>query len=205
MESSYICSNEENIRLEWDLPLLLFPPLLLENLLKGNLGYLWHRRGTTRLENEYQLYKSSSPPMGRDGGLHISEALHLQMDVQKSLHEHLEAPFQRLPHLYDAHMMEQCKGARFGELSPHVFAVAGATYWVILFVLMAGYLPFEETNLMALYKKIIKVDFTCPSWFSTSAKNLIKRILDPNPLTICTFPFCALTQAPCLQLVRINC
>ncbi|GMP71772.1 hypothetical protein CsSME_00030054 [Camellia sinensis var. sinensis] len=48
---------------------------------------------------------------------------------------------------------------------------------------MAGYLPFEEPNLMALYKKIFKADFTCPPWFSSSAKKLIKRILDPNPLT----------------------
>ncbi|XP_043721670.1 myosin-11-like isoform X2 [Telopea speciosissima] len=37
-------------------------------------------------------------------------------------------PFQRLPHLYDAHMMEQYKGAPFGELSPHVFAVADVAY-----------------------------------------------------------------------------
>ncbi|KAK4774724.1 hypothetical protein SAY86_009659 [Trapa natans] len=37
-------------------------------------------------------------------------------------------PFQRLPHLYDTHMMEQYKGASFGELSPHVFAVADAAY-----------------------------------------------------------------------------
>ncbi|KAL5977154.1 CBL-interacting serine/threonine-protein kinase 23 [Asimina triloba] len=68
---------------------------------------------------------------------------------------------------------------------------AKADLWscgVILFVLMAGYLPFEETNLMSLYKKISKADFTCPSWFSTSAKKLIKRILDPNPLTRITFP-----------------
>ncbi|KAJ9153148.1 hypothetical protein P3X46_026622 [Hevea brasiliensis] len=63
---------------------------------------------------------------------------------------------------------------------------AKADLWscgVILFVLMAGYLPFEESNLMALYKKIFKADFTCPPWFSSSAKKLIKRILDPNPLT----------------------
>ncbi|GFY88817.1 CBL-interacting protein kinase 23 [Actinidia rufa] len=63
---------------------------------------------------------------------------------------------------------------------------AKADLWscgVILFVLMAGYLPFEESNLMALYKKIFKADFTCPSWFSSSAKKLIKRILDPNPMT----------------------
>ncbi|KAJ0008045.1 hypothetical protein Pint_29017 [Pistacia integerrima] len=37
-------------------------------------------------------------------------------------------PFQRLPHLYDTHMMEQYKGAALGELSPHVFAVGDAAY-----------------------------------------------------------------------------
>ncbi|KAL0925889.1 hypothetical protein M5K25_004263 [Dendrobium thyrsiflorum] len=37
-------------------------------------------------------------------------------------------PFRRLPHLYDVHMMEQYKGASFGELSPHLFAVADACY-----------------------------------------------------------------------------
>ncbi|KAM7275184.1 hypothetical protein ACFE04_017050 [Oxalis oulophora] len=37
-------------------------------------------------------------------------------------------PFQKLPHLYNVHMMEQYKGAPFGELSPHVFAVADASY-----------------------------------------------------------------------------
>ncbi|XP_058197993.1 myosin-9-like isoform X3 [Rhododendron vialii] len=37
-------------------------------------------------------------------------------------------PFQRLPHLYDAHMMEQYKGAPFGDLSPHVFAIADVAY-----------------------------------------------------------------------------
>ncbi|CAA7394841.1 unnamed protein product [Spirodela intermedia] len=37
-------------------------------------------------------------------------------------------PFRRLPHLYDVHMMEQYKGAAFGELSPHVFAVADACF-----------------------------------------------------------------------------
>ncbi|KAL2535753.1 Myosin-11 [Forsythia ovata] len=37
-------------------------------------------------------------------------------------------PFQRLPHLYDGHMMEQYKGAPFGELSPHVFAIADVAF-----------------------------------------------------------------------------
>ncbi|WJX18522.1 hypothetical protein P8452_08314 [Trifolium repens] len=37
-------------------------------------------------------------------------------------------PFIRLPHLYDSHMMAQYKGAGFGELSPHSFAIADAAY-----------------------------------------------------------------------------
>ncbi|KAK6162793.1 hypothetical protein DH2020_002634 [Rehmannia glutinosa] len=41
-------------------------------------------------------------------------------------------PFQRLPHLYDIHMMQQYKGAAFGELSPHLFAVADACYRAII-------------------------------------------------------------------------
>ncbi|KAL8192670.1 hypothetical protein R6Q57_027855 [Mikania cordata] len=37
-------------------------------------------------------------------------------------------PFRRLPHLYDIHMMQQYKGATFGELSPHLFAIADDCY-----------------------------------------------------------------------------
>ncbi|PSS01848.1 Myosin-17 like, partial [Actinidia chinensis var. chinensis] len=37
-------------------------------------------------------------------------------------------PFESLPHLYNTTMMEQYKGATFGELSPHVFAVADVAY-----------------------------------------------------------------------------
>ncbi|XP_029128719.1 CBL-interacting serine/threonine-protein kinase 9 isoform X3 [Cajanus cajan] len=59
---------------------------------------------------------------------------------------------------------------------------------VILFVLMAGYLPFDEPNHAALYKKIGRAQFACPSWFSPEAKKLLKRILDPNPLTRIKIP-----------------
>lgn len=54
---------------------------------------------------------------------------------------------------------------------------------VILYVLMAGYLPFDEVDLTTLYAKIDKADFSCPSWFPVGAKSLIHRILDPNPQT----------------------
>lgn len=54
---------------------------------------------------------------------------------------------------------------------------------VILFVLMAGYLPFHDPNLMEMYRKIGNAEFKCPSWFPSDVRRLITRILDPNPQT----------------------
>jgi serine/threonine protein kinase len=58
---------------------------------------------------------------------------------------------------------------------------------VILFVMLAGFLPFEDDNVASLYKKISGAQFNCPSWFSDGAKKLITRILDPNPSTVSFF------------------
>ncbi|GAV67257.1 Pkinase domain-containing protein/NAF domain-containing protein [Cephalotus follicularis] len=41
---------------------------------------------------------------------------------------------------------------------------------VILFVLMASYMPFHDQNVMAMYKKIYKGEFRCPRWFSPYLK-----------------------------------
>ncbi|KAK2645925.1 hypothetical protein Ddye_021120 [Dipteronia dyeriana] len=63
---------------------------------------------------------------------------------------------------------------------------AAADVWscgVILFVLMAGYLPFNEIELPNLYKKINAAEFSCPFWFSHGAKSLIHKILNLNPKT----------------------
>lgn len=54
---------------------------------------------------------------------------------------------------------------------------------IILFVLTAGYLPFNDPNLMAMYKKIYKGEFRCPKWMSADLKRLLARLLDTNPET----------------------
>ncbi|KAJ9675765.1 hypothetical protein PVL29_024613 [Vitis rotundifolia] len=60
---------------------------------------------------------------------------------------------------------------------------ASADIWscgVILFVLLAGYLPFDEVNLMALYKKIYKADFSCIGMLII----LIDHFVFPHILTL---------------------
>ncbi|XP_004297073.1 PREDICTED: CBL-interacting serine/threonine-protein kinase 1 isoform X2 [Fragaria vesca subsp. vesca] len=54
---------------------------------------------------------------------------------------------------------------------------------VILYVILTGYLPFDDRNLAVLYQKILKGDVQIPKWLSPGAQNLIRRVLDPSPLT----------------------
>ncbi|XP_039057942.1 CBL-interacting serine/threonine-protein kinase 21 [Hibiscus syriacus] len=68
---------------------------------------------------------------------------------------------------------------------------AAADIWscgVILFELLAGYLPFDDRNLVVLYKKISRARYACPTWFTRCQRKLISRILDPNPKTRITIP-----------------
>ncbi|XP_074276254.1 CBL-interacting serine/threonine-protein kinase 4-like [Silene latifolia] len=54
---------------------------------------------------------------------------------------------------------------------------------VILFVLLSGYLPFDDANLVLMYRSMFKREFRFPSWLSKPARGLITRLLDPNPKT----------------------
>ncbi|KAJ4981510.1 hypothetical protein NE237_032347 [Protea cynaroides] len=81
-------------------------------------------------------------------------------------------------------------------VAPEVLARKGydaakADIWscgVVLFVLMAGYLPFHDQNIMQMYKKIYKGEFRCPRWFSPELTRLVPRLLDTNPDTRITIP-----------------
>ncbi|KAG7536262.1 Protein kinase domain [Arabidopsis suecica] len=59
---------------------------------------------------------------------------------------------------------------------------------VILFVLMAGFLPFHDRNVMAMYKKIYRGDFRCPRWFPVEINRLLIRMLETKPERRFTMP-----------------
>ncbi|EMS51088.1 CBL-interacting serine/threonine-protein kinase 21 [Triticum urartu] len=58
---------------------------------------------------------------------------------------------------------------------------AAADIWscgVILFELLAGYLPFQDCSLIHLYRR-----YALPQWITLPQKKIILRILDPSPIT----------------------
>jgi 5'-AMP-activated protein kinase catalytic alpha subunit len=52
---------------------------------------------------------------------------------------------------------------------------------VILFALVCGYLPFEDPNTAALYKKILAADYKAPKFISAEVRDLISKILETDP------------------------
>lgn len=61
---------------------------------------------------------------------------------------------------------------------------AKADIWscgIILYVLLAGFLPFQDESVLNMYRKIFRSDYTFPPWFSLEAKRLISKLLIVDP------------------------
>ncbi|KAI8569273.1 hypothetical protein RHMOL_Rhmol02G0266200 [Rhododendron molle] len=61
---------------------------------------------------------------------------------------------------------------------------AKADIWscgVVLFVLLAGFLPFQDENVMNMYRKVFKAEFDFPPWISPDARRLISKLLVADP------------------------
>jgi 5'-AMP-activated protein kinase, catalytic alpha subunit len=56
-------------------------------------------------------------------------------------------------------------GKRYAGLATDIWSCG-----IILFAMICGYLPFEDPNTGALYKKIMAGDFTIPKTVSSSAR-----------------------------------
>eukprot|EP00826_Nyctotherus_ovalis_P014198 TRINITY_DN1392_c0_g1_i7.p1 TRINITY_DN1392_c0_g1~~TRINITY_DN1392_c0_g1_i7.p1 ORF type:complete len:267 (+),score=52.25 TRINITY_DN1392_c0_g1_i7:751-1551(+) len=53
---------------------------------------------------------------------------------------------------------------------------------VVLYALLTGALPFDESNIPTLYQKIREAKFIKPVYLSAAAKDLIVRMMRPKPL-----------------------
>ena len=53
---------------------------------------------------------------------------------------------------------------------------------VILYTILTGCLPYDDANLPLLFHKIREARFYMPLYLSTSARDLISRLMQPNPL-----------------------
>ncbi|EGR31880.1 protein kinase domain protein [Ichthyophthirius multifiliis] len=52
---------------------------------------------------------------------------------------------------------------------------------IILFTMLCGYLPFEDSNTCQLYKKIMYSELQLPSFLSSNAKSILNHILTKDP------------------------
>ncbi|CAD8150007.1 unnamed protein product [Paramecium octaurelia] len=70
-------------------------------------------------------------------------------------------------------------------ISGKTYCGSDADVWscgVILFAMLAGQLPFDEETFQALFQKIKTADYAIPNSFSPQVRDLINRMLTPDPL-----------------------
>lgn len=85
-------------------------------------------------------------------------------------------------------MKTACGSANYAApeiVSGQKYCGAEADIWslgVLLFLLLSGYLPFDEASMPALIQKIKSAKFTFPYHISENAADLIEKMLVANPL-----------------------
>ncbi|CAD8151667.1 unnamed protein product [Paramecium octaurelia] len=71
---------------------------------------------------------------------------------------------------------EMIQGNKYDSLLVDIWSCG-----VILFASICGYLPFEDANTSALYKKILHGEYQVPNFISPEGINFLKGILNINP------------------------
>ena len=94
-----------------------------------------------------------------------------------------------LTHEYNDNMLLQTKCGSPSYAAPEI--LKGSKYdgfksdiWccgIILYAMLSGFLPFEGENNKILFKNIIKCEFKLSQFEDEDIKQLIKRLLNPNP------------------------
>ncbi|GAB2277611.1 hypothetical protein Dimus_012319 [Dionaea muscipula] len=94
-------------------------------------------------------------------------------------------PFQRLLHLYNSHMMQQYKGAPFGDLSPHVFAIADVAYRAMInetksnSILVSGESGAGKTETTKMLMRYLAF---LGGRSSTEGRTVEQQVLESNPV-----------------------
>ncbi|OMJ72812.1 hypothetical protein SteCoe_28645 [Stentor coeruleus] len=73
---------------------------------------------------------------------------------------------------------EMVSGKSYNGLSVDIWSSG-----IVLYAMICGFLPFEDSNTASLYQRIIKGHYEVPEWLSNDAKTLLSHVLDTNPET----------------------
>ncbi|CAI2384504.1 unnamed protein product [Moneuplotes crassus] len=92
---------------------------------------------------------------------------------------------------------EMIAGKKYNGLMTDIWSAG-----VVLYTMICGYLPFENENTSLLYKSILRVQYSVPSWVSKLSKNLLNKILVSDPSVRATIdeirdhPWCLQVRLP---------
>lgn len=79
---------------------------------------------------------------------------------------------------------------------------------VVLYVILAGCLPFDEDNLVHLFEKVSRGEYTMPAWISEEAKDILQSMLQVDPTKRPTAaelmekPWIKGASSPCLAMME---